>query len=234
MISRLNSRLTIAATVTLCLFISSYSFEHPNELNPEKILEAHIREKGGRDVLLQVKSLRIVLEDEDNKIRAEGLRMFPDKICDIITHPGGWSKSILNGEQSQLILPDTVLPITNPVVKRNLSSDAKIFPVLYLTKSNNHLRLIGETQINGRSTYQIELTNTDPSKKHFFYDKETWMLTRTIDENGISNTFLDYKQVSGIQIAHLIKIDSKNESLEFKLQEIEINPKLDETIFKIE
>lgn len=92
MISRLNYTLAIITTATLCIFISSFSVEHLNELNPEKILDAHILAKGGRDVLLRVKSLRIVLEDENNKIRAEGMRIFPDKVCDIITHPGGWSK----------------------------------------------------------------------------------------------------------------------------------------------
>lgn len=233
MISRLNYTLTIIATLSLCFFICSFHVESFNELNPHKIIDAHIQAKGGRDVLLQVKSLRIVLENKDNGIRAEGMRVFPDKICDIITHPGGWSKSILNGEKTQLILPDTILPILNPVVKRNLSTDAKIFPVLYFNKSDNNLRLTGETEINGRSNYHIELTNVDSSKKHFFYDVKTKMLTRIIDEMGISNTFLDYRPVSGIQIAHLIKIDSENESLEFKLVEIEINPKLDESNFKI-
>lgn len=233
MTSRLNYKLTIVTTVTLCILLSSFSVEHLNELTPEKILDAHIRAKGGRDVLLRVKSLRIVLEDEDNKIRAEGMRIFPDKVCDIITHPNGWSKSILSGKKTQLVLPDTVLPITNPVVKRNLSADAKIFPVLYFTESDNQLRLIGKTEINGNSNYHIELTHMDSSKKHFFYDQESWMLTRIIDENGISNTFLDYRVVSGIQIAHLIKIDSENESLEFKLLKIEMNPKLDETFFEI-
>ncbi len=145
MILKLNYTLTIAATLTLCVFVSSFSVARFENLNPEKILEAHILAKGGRDVLLQVKSLRIVLEDEDNKIRAEGVRIFPDKVCDIITHPGGWSKSILNGKETQLVLPDTVLPITNPVVIRNLSADAKIFPVLYLAESDNHLQLIGQT-----------------------------------------------------------------------------------------
>ncbi len=73
----------------------------------------------------------------------------------------------------------------------------------------------------------------DSARKHFFYDGETWMLTRIIDENGIANTFLDYRPVSGIKIAHSTMIDSDNESLEFKLVEIEMNPELDETIFKI-
>jgi hypothetical protein len=233
MTSRLTHNLTIVATVSLCIILSSFSVEHLNELTPEKILEAHIQAKGGKDVLLKVKSLRIVLEDEGNKVRAEGMRIFPDKVCDVITHPGGWNKSILNGENTHLVLPDTILPITNPVVRRNLSADAKIFPVLYFSESDSQLRLIGKTEINGNSSYHIELTHMDSSKKHFFYDQESWMLTRIIDENGISNTFLDYRVVSGIQIAHLIKIDSENESLEFKLLEIEMNPKLEETIFEI-
>ncbi len=204
-----------------------------SNLTADEIIDAYIMAKGGEEKLKTVKSIRMILEAKEKNLVGESLRVFPDKLCDIFTYPGGQNKVILNGVFAKLVQPDTVITISDPIIRRNLFEDALIFSLLYSEKLGEERRFVGETTINDRLHYEVQIIYQDNTAKSYFFDAETLLLGKVTDEFRSSRVYSNYMNVSGIQVPHRIKSISPTDTSYFVLTQIELNPEIDDKIFEV-
>ena len=124
-----------------------------------------------------------------------------------------------------------------PMTKESLDAKKKvagIFPELYYTKHNINYELLGIEVVNGKDAYVLKYS--DGIKETYdYFDVATFYKIRSIStEEGSSQTFNygDFKQVNGIFQPYTISIEMQGLTLNGIVKNIELNGKIDSSIFE--
>jgi predicted Zn-dependent peptidase len=142
-------------------------------------------------------------------------------------------KSVYNGDKGY----DEDQRGKTPMTKESLDAKKKvagIFPELYFTKHNINYELLGIEVVNGKDAYVLKYS--DGIKETYdYFDVATFYKIRSISsEEGNSQTFNygDFKQVNGIFQPYTISIEMQGLTLNGIVKNIEINGKIDSSIFE--
>jgi len=108
------------------------------------------------------------------------------------------------------------------------------------TKKGHTVELIGTSEVEGTATYEIKLTKENGEVAYYYFDKESYLPVMQKSEVSTGpmkgqfvETYLsDYQEVDGMMIPHFTEAKMNGQSTQkITLQEVELNPELDDLIF---
>lgn len=208
----------------------------------DEIIEKYITAIGGKEKWKQVKSMKVngFIEVQGIKINFSqqavhnvGVRVDAEfqgqKIIDITTPTKGWSQNPFGGRSS-------LQPISEEELQQKLDDlDIQDEFIDYAAKGST-VEFLGKDEEDGNEFYKLKMTTKNKNESVYFFDVNTSLIykeEKTVKQQGqemkaVTKVF-DYKTIPfGIKIPH------KSEQMGQLLvtDKIEINPTIDENIFK--
>ena len=223
--------------LTIIILATSCSPKIGNQvknLTGDKISDNFIKAIGGEKKLKEVKTITMiaVAKIQGIELQIESYRKAPDKMVVKMKSPQGTMTRILNGEKAFVITPNGNQPITG-IDLEALKEEATIFPELYRERFGHKLEYIGIEKVNEREMYKVKVLMPNGNSRFQFYDKETNLLNKMIDELGTESYYDEYKEINGVKMPHLNKLVSPQGTLNFKIKELKINPEFEDEMFEI-
>ena len=208
----------------------------------DEIIEKYITAIGGKEKWKQVKSMKIngFIEVQGIKINFSqqavhnvGVRVDAEfqgqKIIDITTPTKGWSQNPFGGRSS-------LQPISEEELQQKLDElDIQDEFIDYAAKGST-VEFLGKDEEDGNEFYKLKMTTKNKNESVYFFDVNTSLIykeEKTLRQQGqemkmVTKVF-DYKTIPfGIKIPH--KSEQMGQIL--VTDKIEINPTIDENIFK--
>lgn len=208
----------------------------------DEIIEKYITAIGGKEKWKQVKSMKVngFIEVQGIKINFSqqavhnvGVRVDAEfqgqKIIDITTPTKGWSQNPFGGRSS-------LQPISEEELQQKLDDlDIQDEFIDYAAKGST-VEFLGKDEEDGNEFYKLKMTTKNKNESVYFFDVNTSLVykeEKTVKQQGqemkmVTKVF-DYKTIPfGIKIPH--KSEQMGQIL--VTDKIEINPTIDENIFK--
>lgn len=116
--------------------------------------------------------------------------------------------------------------------------NAGLFPELTYATSGVKTELMGIENQNGVDLYVLKIVDGD-NQSFDYFDTKTFQKVKSVsiqkqgdDVAEVTRTFADYKDVNGIQVAHKTSLMLGEMGLEGKVTTVEVNGKIEETVFQ--
>lgn len=211
----------------------------PAGLTAEKVIDKYLSALGGRQKIEKVQTVKLTY-----KASAMGQELFmkiyksPGKSLMEISNGGDFifQKVLRNGDDVSMMVMGNKQEIDESE-KERIKYESEVFPDLHLAGVKPWL--ISVDELDGDDVYVVEINFPKGTRKVDYYDVETGLKLRT--ENEVSTpegpkrfplTIDGYKEVQGIKFASKLIQQQGPMSLTFELQDVEVNPKLENSIFK--
>jgi outer membrane lipoprotein-sorting protein len=147
----------------------------------------------------------------------------------VVTDKDGWSLMPFMGQKD----PEP----TNEEQLKQAQSQLDIHGQLinYEAKGSS-IEYLGEDEIEGVEVYKLRLTDKNKIETTFFIDKESYYIVKSVTKTSFQgqeieapSIYSNYKKIGDIYMPHTM-----NSGMGImEIEKIEINPKVDETIFKM-
>jgi len=208
----------------------------PEGLTAEKVIEKYIAAKGGRKNLSKIKDITLKYSAmvQGMVISMETYQKAPNKMMvELNTSGMVLSRQIFDGERG-------IADVPMMGQKEELEGDALEAMKIQATfnieldyaKHGVSLKLLGVENIGNTDAYKIEKTLPNGSKSFDYYDVKTGLKVRSISEGGRAD-FSDYRTVKKIKYPFEINQVMEGQSFKMKLQSVDVNKKLKDSLFEI-
>lgn len=209
----------------------------------EEIVKKHLDAIGGEAAWKKVNAIKytgvvsvqgmeipVIRTIENGKGMRMDLTIMGTQNYMIVTTTDGWVFFPVRQQQK----PE---PLTADQVKQAQSEiDAQGELVDYKAKGNK-IEFLGKDDVEGTAVLKLKLTNKDGEEKTLYFDASNYYLIREVEkvkadgkEMDATTNYGNYQKLpEGITVA--MSVESSDGPVTFK--SIEINPKVDDSIFKI-
>ena len=183
----------------------------PRELTEEeKIIARFIEAIGGEDALRAYSSATIKADFEMPAMGAAGettiYTMAPDKYFESTSIAGfGDTVQAYNGEIGWADDPMQGTRLLDGQMLKDAARDARFYAELEYDEIYPEQTMVGETDWNGQTTYQVDLVDDDGNESSHYFAKDTGLLIgiETTQTNEMGTTDLtisssDYKEFGGV------------------------------------
>lgn len=221
--------------IIFLVICSSKNIAYAQKLTGDKISKNFIKVIGGKKKLKQVKTMSMIAtaQIQGIELQIESYRKAPNKMVVRMKSPQGTITRILNGDRAVVVTPNGNQEIKG-IDLDALKEEATIFPELYKDEFEYEFKFIGIENINGRETYKVKVLQPSGIFRFQFYDKETSLLNKMIDEIGNESYYEDYREIDGVKIPYTNKLVTPQGTLNFRIKEITINPQFDKGMFELQ
>jgi zinc protease len=220
---------------TICIYSCTAKLSKMGLQTGEQISQNCIKARGGEENLKAVKTITIITEAQmggGTVLKTERNIIAPDKLIEKMESPRGTLTIIINGEKSAVIPSQIALPEGDI---KYFKEEATIFPELYSIKLGHKLEYLGTEIVNNRKMNKVKVLYANGKEKINFYDDETKLLSKVIDNTGIVYCYDDYRVVKGIKFPYSNKTVRGQDTISsIKVKEITVNPVFEEKMFKID
>ncbi len=151
-------------------------------------------------------------------------------------------KSIYDGKQGQMDMNGKQFPLNKAGVGQ-MQETFKTFEGIFSNYKELGLKLeyVGSEKFNDVSVDVIKFSSEDKQRNATVYiDNKKYVILKSETENNIgtmnaSSTiyFEDYRKMDGMLIPHKIIIEAQKKRTETFIDKFEINPKLEDSLFKL-
>jgi hypothetical protein len=225
------------------LLISFFSFSSALAESADEIISKHLAAIGGADSWKKLNSMRfegtISANGAEIGIKAtflhqKGMRvdisMMGMSGYQILTPTGGWTYMPFTGQQK----PEAT---TAEDVKEGQDGlDVKNELVDYKSKGHT-AEYIGKEDVEGTECFKIKLTLKDGKVKTLFFDPSSYYLIREVQKHKANGQELEdtrnYSNFKKLPEGIVIPMSISTGNGEITVKKYEINPTIDESIFKV-
>jgi len=222
-------------------YIPSKATPLPAGLTAEKVVANYIESIGGTKKLTEVKSIRTSYKA--NAMGMEVSMMVTKKtgnrsILEISGNGMTFQKVVCNGKDVSISAMGQKPPVDANLKEKTIYESA-IIPELGLGAAK--AILTGIESVEGAEAYTVELVLPSGAKSTLYYDKKTGLKIQELEsiespQGNVTSTtqYLDYKEVNGIKIPHTVAQNQGAMSFKFELVKVEINPVIEDALFKLD
>ena len=215
----------------------------PEGVTAEKVIEDYIAAIGGEKKLKKVKSIsmdmsasmqgtpvQLSVVNKDNEMMVQTV-----KVNGMVAQ-----KTVYNGKAGQTSSPRGKAMMSEEELA-DMKIESVIFPELLYGTEDYSIELLGMDTKNDEKVYVVEITKPNGEKQTDYFSVESHLEvaseTTQDTQQGkmmMERTFSDYKEVKGIMFPYTLTEPMGPQSMTIKVESIEINPKIDESMFAIE
>jgi hypothetical protein len=224
---------------------------HP--LTVDDVIERNTRAMGGRAAIEAIHSIEINLHITDPGFEVDGIyraarpgRMRIDVqaggkhiFTEAFDGQNGWQ---WNGKGNQ----EPASPKAAAALHHGIELPGKLFGLHELKQRGHQIELVGREKVDGADYYVLRLSLSDGYTTTLYVDPQSWLITRRRDvrplhvdvdptPTTIEQRSSDFREVAGVRFAFAsteIDLKTGKELERAKINHIEVNPPLDESIFK--
>ena len=234
--------------ILLFLLVGAFCSAMAGEL--EDLLAKHYEAIGGLENMRKLQSIRMtgatVRRFRGNQMESPIKRIVKDrKMIRVETSRRGRNiVRVYDGENGWMINPrdgETAQDMPKAMAV-NFAAEADFFGDLFQwQEKGGQLVYLGKEDVEGTEAHKIEATSANGVKQTHYLDAEYFVLIKTVGTGSFrgrdieSHAFYsDYKQVGGLLLAHAITVKSPDGEtrMETRYERIELNPEIDDSIFK--
>ncbi|MEQ8624191.1 MAG: insulinase family protein [Vicingaceae bacterium] len=215
----------------------------PEGVTAEKVIEDYIAALGGEKKLKKVESISMDMSAsmQGTPFNLNVVNVNGEKLLQTVQVNGMVvQKTVYNGETGQTSSPQGKTMMSEEELA-DMKFETVIFPELLYNTEDYSIELLGIDTKNDEKVYVVEITkpNGEKQKDYFSVDSHLEVASETTQETPqgdmvMQRSFSDYKEVKGIMFPHTIVEPMGPQSLSTKVEVIELNPKIDDSMFAIE
>ena len=208
--------------------------EDLGDVTAEEVIEAYLNAIGGREKLEAIEALRMKAEatvqgvsvqmdnitTQDSKLRAEQIT------------PMGTMTQVYDGAKGYVVTPQGTQELNGPQLDM-MKEEALLFSPLRYQDEGFKTELTGTEEVDDVLAYVLKVTYPSGNQQTEYYDQETGLLVKEDNAQG-SVYFQDYSEQDGLQLPQKMVAETPMGNLEFNVTSYEINPDIEEGIFKVE
>lgn len=160
-------------------------------------------------------------------------RILPDKERTEITLPMGQMVQVFDGTAGWMSMAGQTQDQTAQM------KDEQFYGLDVLRRIDQPgttLRPLPDAQVDGKAAPVLEVTDAAGHTTRFTIDPETGLVLKVAYESDGQETevaYSDYRDVNGIKVAHQTNASQNDQPLlEIKLSEVQVNPEIDQELFK--
>lgn len=212
----------------------NYDLEIPDGVTAKTVVESYLNAIGGRSLLETVEAISYKAKAEMQGMTLEFsvLKTSEQQYKQSLSMMGNvMSEQVLNGDSGYMTLRGQKMPIPEDQIDKVIL-EAQLFKELKLDL--DQLKIESIEQIGDRKAYKIAVTENQWA----YYDTETslkLMELNSVEMNGqtMDNAvkFGDYKSQEGILFPFIFSQQMGPQELEFKVEELKINPVISQGSF---
>ncbi|MDN3689032.1 peptidase, M16 family protein [Cyclobacterium jeungdonense] len=225
----------LVSTISLARF--SEDNEPYTEKTPKEVLDAYVKAIGGAEKIRKIKTLVLVMEAEVQGMAVEmstvrdmeNLRMMQQ----VIMEGNVVQKTVVNNSEGYMSAMGQVQALS-PEQLETLKTNIYAFPELYYEEMGFNLKMGENTEIDGEPAYTLLVTSTEGLDSKEYYSVESGFKLKMTAEIAGDVEFRDYQEVEGVKFPMKVSISNAvlPVPLETRLIDIQINQKLDDSLFE--
>lgn len=215
-----------------------------NALTPEEIINKYIDAIGGVNKInnltsLKSKSVGLASTPQgEMKLELTTYRKSPNMMRNEITVMGMKQVVVFNGKSGYVESPMGKVNLPEEEIDK-YAYEASINPYTNLAKMGISVKYDGIENDNGRKLYKLAFTKNNDTWYEYF-DAKTFLKVKEVknekspDGNVVStiNEFSNYQDFSGIKYPMTLKTTLMGQVIEFKVENVEVNPNISDELFK--
>lgn len=205
----------------------SYEMDIPDGVNAKTVIESYIDAIGGQELLKDIEAIsyKAIAETQGMKLEFSVLKTSKQQYKQSLSMMGNvMSEQVFDGDNGYMTMRGQKMPIPEEQ-KDKVIQEAQLFKELQLNL--DELKIESIEQIGEKKAYKILIAEG----QYAYYSTENAlkiMESNTVKMNGqtIENSikFSDYKEQNGIQFPFVFTQQMGPQELEFKVEELKINP----------
>jgi outer membrane lipoprotein-sorting protein len=209
----------------------------------DDIVARNVQAKGGADKLQAVQTMKqtahVAFQNITGTITVYGKRpnllrqemvVGGQKIISAFDGTTAWSVNPFMGS------PDPA-PITGPQaadIKVQADFDS---PLVNYKAKGNELEFIGLETLGTRKVYHLKLTSPEHRVQQVYVDADTSLEIKIVADTQtgpVENELSDYREIQGLKLPFMMKtVSAGNVVAKITVDSIELNPKIDDAMFKM-
>jgi zinc protease len=215
----------------------------PAGLTAEKVIADYIQAIGGAKKVQELKSLKTITKGtmQGTELTITISKKGPNMMLQEMSVMGNvMVKQVSDGKDFAATQMGQKAPIDAATKEQSLYESA-IVPEAVMSAMNVKPVLKAIESVDGKEAYVIELNFASGAKSTLYFDKATGLKVQQVKEQkgpqgtaSIPTKYENYKEVSGVKFPHTTTAAMGPMNLKLETSSIEINPKLDDAIFKVQ
>lgn len=199
-----------------------------------EVLEKYLKAIGGKEKLATIKSLQMssVAEMMGIKITITQYRKAPNKFAMVQATPMGEAKQVFDGEKAVMDNPMQGKKTLEGKEVENLKALAAIFPELNAIEQKYAVEVTNIVKVEDKEAYEVTITTPGGAKMVNCYDKATGLLVQMVTM-GNKLILGDYREVNGVKFPYSSKAQTQMGNMEFKVEKVETNVTIADSIFAV-
>ncbi|HCZ35534.1 MAG TPA: peptidase M16 [Cytophagales bacterium] len=215
----------------------------PADLTADKVIAKYIEAIGGDSKLKDLKGLKTTMKAtiQGTELIMVSTKKSPGKMVQEMSVMGNvMSKQVSDGKELSITAQGQKIPVDAAMKDEGLF-ESLLVPETQIASMKIKATLKAIENLDGKEAYVVEYQFASGGKSTHYFDKETGLKLQSVKEvktpqgtNAVPTKFDNYKEVNGIKFPHTTSISMGQMNLKFEVSAIEVNPAIDESIFKIQ
>ncbi len=240
----MNSKKLFAAIIFL--FCSSVTFAQ----TVDDIIGNHFKAMGGKDKIASVKTIKMkgnidigpdmkapftIFMKDGSKVRFE-LDLQGMKMIQALEGDSGWYINPFGGKTD----PERMSP---EAVKDSKEQADFTGPLFNYKEKGNSVELLGKEDMEGTDTYKLKVTKKSGDVTYFYLDATSYLELKQTSKHKFKDKEVEsvhlssnYKSIEGLMFPFSMEergSDDASQGQTMNIESVELNPKIDESIFKM-
>ncbi|TFG98805.1 MAG: insulinase family protein, partial [Calditrichales bacterium] len=217
------------------------AYKAPQGISAQKVIDNYIRAIGGRDKLESIQDITIKAQTSfrGNSLTITTLKKAPNKMVQKQSFGSFESRMVFDGQKGVQISPGQSTEIVGDQLE-SLRYEAEMNAILRLDQFWIETELVGEEEIDGRSTYKIKFKPRSGNAWFKYFDKKNNLVVQ--DEKYVDTPngtvaqiliFKDYRPVEGILFPFEMTVRTGDQELDTQIIFVNINKGIEDSEFVI-
>ena len=225
-------------------YVPSKASAIPAGLTAERVIEKYFDAIGGAEKIAELKSLKSTYKGlvQGMELTITNSQKSPNKVLieTSVAGMGVMSKQVIDGKVVSLTQQGQKLPVDGSTTEVGLF-EAAIVPEANLSQLKAKTTLTGIEMVEGKEAYAVEIVFPQGGKIINYYDTKDGLKVQTVKfgkgpqgEVSVPTLYENYKEVLGVKLPQTMTLSMGPMKLKMEIATQDVNPKLEDTLFKID
>lgn len=215
----------------------------PADLTAEKVIANYLQALGGEVKLKELKGVKTTMKAtiQGTEVTMVSTKKNPGKmVMEMLVMGNVMSKQVTDGTEFSVTAQGQKIPVDAAMKEEGLF-ESMMVPETQLANLKVKTTLKAVENVDGKEAYVVEYQFASGGKSTHYFDKATGLKLQSVKEvktpqgtNAVPTKYDNYKEVNGIKFPHTTSISMGPMSLKFEVSTVEVNPSIDDAIFKIQ